>query len=138
LLDDAANSIRLGDMNKAVALRQKMDDLLIQLIKVRITSVLTLQPWPKPTFTAAGSNRGWQKLPCRPVVFWAQSCRSGLGDQSESVLAHYINPTGAYTSPYKVSMSMFTGANNVYISNGTFNIITTQTDTMHDQTNAAR
>jgi len=28
-------------------------------------------------------------------------------------------------------MSMFTGANNVYISNSTFNIITTQTD---DQT----
>ena len=126
LLDDAANSARLGDVNEAVALSQKMDDLLNQLIKVRTTSVLTLQPWDEPTFWATGSNCSWCEPPCWSV-FAAQPLQSGLGDHSESVVSHYtLNRTGAYT-PYEDSM--FAGANNVYISNGTFNIIAGQRDT---------
>jgi len=57
LLDDAVYSIRSGDMNAALALGQKMDDLLNQLkVCMQEDPALTLGPWPESTNILAADS----------------------------------------------------------------------------------
>lgn len=89
LLDYTVDSIRSGGVNAALALGQKMDDLLNQFKVCRTTPLSHCDLWPKSTniLATAIQNHNWRKLRLRSVV----SVRTKLGDQL--VISHHTTST---------------------------------------------